>query len=94
MLTYDQITKEIVAKSWAFIPNRVNEKSIKEKLDYYQMIQDGNCFIAGDEEVIDHYFVYEFILTLEKTYGVTIEAIGYDRYNCLALAGMLTRRRL
>lgn len=92
MLTYDEMTREIVAKSWAFIPNRVNEKSIKEKVDYYQMIQDGNCFIAGDEEVIDHYFVYEFIMNLEEIYGVTIEAIGYDRYNCLALAGMLTRQ--
>ena len=89
MVTYDKDSHNIYAKSWAFIPEaRVNEKSIREKVDYNREIQIGNCFACGDE-VIDYSFVENFIMSLQEEYGITIEQIGYDRFNCISTANKL-----
>lgn len=82
MVTYQDGV--IYAKVWGFIPaEAIERKSKKEGVDYNKLISDGNCFACGTE-VIDYGFVEEFILSLEKEYGVEIMQIGYDRWNALS----------
>ncbi len=82
MVTYEN--NKIYGKVWAFIPgDRVEIKTKKEKVNYRKMIEDGVCFACG-EEVIDYGFVERFILSLQETYGVIIEQVGYDRYNAIS----------
>jgi phage terminase large subunit-like protein len=45
--------------------------------------------MACGDRVIDYGFVEQFILSLEKAYGVQIQAIGYDRYNAMSTAQKL-----
>ena len=82
MLTYHN--GKIYAKVWGFIPKgRIRYKSQREGVDYNKLIKEGACFACGDE-VIDYSFVERFILSLPKEYGVTIERVGYDRYNAIS----------
>jgi len=75
---------KIYAKVWGFIPKDKKLLKIKkEQVDYDKLIRQGVCFECGDE-VIDYGFVENFILNLEKTYGVEIMQIGYDRYNAIS----------
>jgi phage terminase large subunit-like protein len=75
---------KIYAKVWGFIPkDKKLLKTKKEQVDYDKLIRQGVCFECGDE-VIDYGFVENFILNLEKTYGVEIMQIGYDRYNAIS----------
>lgn len=79
----------IYAKSWAFIPTgRIEEKNRKERTNYNRFIEEGSCYACGDE-VISYSFVENFIMNLEKKYGVHIVQIGYDRYNCISTANKL-----
>lgn len=82
----------IFAKSFAFIPSgRIKEKTVSEKVNYYELaMNDENVFACGDK-VIDYAFVEDFIMSLEKEYGVKIQAIGYDRWNALSSAQKLDR---
>lgn len=74
----------VYAKAWGFIPNdRIQEKTMREKVDYKKLIQNGECFACGDE-VIDYGAVEGHILGLKEEYGVIIEQIGYDRYNAIS----------
>jgi phage terminase large subunit-like protein len=74
----------IYAKVWGFIPKyKVDIKSKKENVDYNKLIRQGVCFECGDE-VIDYGFVENFILNIEKTYGVEVIQLGYDRYNAIS----------
>lgn len=80
---------EIYAKVWGFVPeNKVGFKMKKEKVDYMKLISDGVCFECGDE-VIDYGFVENFIMNIEKEYGVEVLQIGYDRWNALSTAQKL-----
>lgn len=82
MLTYHQ--GKIYAKVWGFMPEgKIRWKTQKEGVDYKKLIRQGVCFACGDE-VIDYSFVERFILDLPKEYGVTIERVGYDRYNAIS----------
>ncbi|MED4261976.1 terminase large subunit [Priestia aryabhattai] len=86
MVTYDTEIDEYVAKSWAFIPeDNAANKSKLERVDYFMMRDNGYAFFCGDK-VISHRFVEDFVLNLEKEYGVKIRGIGYDRYNCISSA--------
>ncbi|MDR4281778.1 terminase, partial [Bacillus subtilis KCTC 1028 = ATCC 6051a] len=86
MVTYDHDKDEYVAQSWAFIPeDSAENKSKVEKVDYFTMRDNGYCYFCGDK-VISHRFVENFVLDLEKKYGVIIKGIGYDRWNCVASA--------
>lgn len=86
MVTYDVELGKFVAKSWAFIPkDNAHNKSKVEKVDYFLYKDKGYCFHCGDN-VIDHNFVEEFVMSLGEEYGVNILDIGYDRYNCIASA--------
>lgn len=79
----------IFAKSWAFIPaDRIEEKNRRERTDYRRFIEDKSCFACG-YEIISYAFVENFIMNLEKNYGVHIVQIGYDRYNCISTANKL-----
>lgn len=90
MISIDDNDK-IIAESFAFIPEgRIVEKSITEKVNYTELIKQGKVFACGDK-VIDYGFVEDFILQLEKKYGVQIQAIGYDRRNAMSTAQKLER---
>ena len=74
----------IYAKVWGFAPSdRIDEKSMKEKVDYRALIRKGECFACGDE-VIDYGFVERFIIGLTEKYGVEVMQVGYDRYNAIS----------
>lgn len=82
MVTEDDGT--IYARVTGFIPGgRVETKSKKEGVDYRKLIKDGSCIACGDE-VVDYMTVEEFILTLEDRLGVTIEQVGYDKWNAIS----------
>ena len=79
----------IYAKSWAFIPaERIKEKNRRERTDYRRFIEDGSCFACGDE-IISYEFVENFVMNIEKNYGVHIVQIAYDRFNCISTANKL-----
>lgn len=74
----------IHAKVWGFIPSeRIEEKSMREKVDYRSLIAAGECFACGGE-IIDYSFVEQFIISLEERYGVEVVQLGYDRYNAIS----------
>lgn len=74
----------IYAKVFAFIPaGSVELKTKKENVDYKAAIASGECFPCGDD-VIDYGFVEDFIMDLERSYGVRIVQLGFDRYNAIS----------
>ncbi|MBR4656547.1 MAG: terminase [Oscillospiraceae bacterium] len=79
----------ILAESWAFIPEgRIDEKTVYEKVPYRELLSTGHVIACGDR-VIDYPTVENFILSLEEKMGVSIQAIAYDRWNCLSTAQKL-----
>lgn len=90
MVTVDD-DNNILAESFAFIPEgRIEEKQASEKVDYKNLVKTDKVISCGDK-VIDYAVVEDFILSLEKTFGVQIQAIGYDRWNALSTAQKLER---
>lgn len=84
----------IYAKVWGFAPSdRIDEKSMKEKVDYRALIRKGECFACGDE-VIDYGFVERFIIGLPEKYGVEIMQVGYDRYNAISTVQKLEQNEI
>lgn len=84
MVHYDSVEDLMYVKVWAFIPKLNKEtKSKVEKLDYDIMIQNGYAFACGDR-IISYRFVENFVLSLEKEYGVIIKGIGYDKWNAIS----------
>lgn len=74
----------IHVKVWGFVPaGKIEEKSMREKVDYRTLIKAGECFGCGDE-VIDYGYVERFITSLPAKYGVEIVQLGYDRYNAIS----------
>lgn len=81
----------ILAESWAFIPEgRIEEKSQYEKVNYNELCKTEHVISCGDR-VIDYNVVEGFILSLEERFGVRIQAIGYDRWNALSTAQKLEK---
>lgn len=81
----------ILADSWAFIPEgRIEEKTQFEKVNYKELIKTDKVIPCGDK-VIDYAVVEDFILSLEEKYNVQIQAIGYDRWNALSTAQKLEK---
>lgn len=90
MVAYDKKLKKYVAKVWAFTPESNIEQKIRiEKIDYNVFRDQGFVFFCGMNGVIDYKFVEDFILDLEKKYGVKVKGVGYDRYNCISTAQKL-----
>lgn len=80
---------EILAESFAFIPEgRIEEKSTTERVDYRELLKSGKVMACGDR-VVDYKYVENFILGIEEKYGVQVQAIGYDRWNALSTAQKL-----
>ena len=76
----------ILADVIAFVPEgRIEEKNQTEKVDYRRFINELKCIACGDL-TIDYSIVEQFVMNIEKKYGVSVVAIGYDRYNCLSSA--------
>lgn len=74
----------IYSKVWGFIPeDKKAEKRAKEGVDYDRLIREGVCF-ASEGAVVDYRDVENFIMSLEKKYGVEIVSIGFDKYNALS----------
>ena len=91
MVTADE-NNNIIADVFAFIPEgRIDEKTISEKLDYRNMIENTSKCMACGDKVIDYTFVETFILSLEERYGVKVQAIGFDRWNALSTAQKLEK---
>ena len=61
-----------------------------EKVNYNEFIKKGNAIACGDR-VVDYNVIEDFILKIESKYGVQIQAIGYDRRNCLSTAQKLEK---
>ena len=81
----------ILADVVAFLPEgRIEEKNAFEKIDYKEFIRACKAIACGDK-VIDYAVVEDFILAIEDTYNVQVQAIGYDRYNALSTAQKLER---
>ena len=81
MVHYDTETEKFYVKSWSFIPpDRAEEKTERERVNYFKMRDNGWAYLVGDR-TIDQRFVEDFVLDLEKEYGVHIRGIGYDRRN-------------
>lgn len=81
----------ILAESWAFIPEgRIEEKTQYEKVNYNELCKTNHVISCGDR-VIDYNVVEGFILSLEEHFGVRIQAIGYDRWNALSTAQKLEK---
>lgn len=79
----------ILADVFAFVPEgRIPEKNAYEKIDYNEFVRAGKCIACGDR-VIDYKVVEDFILGIEKRFGVQVQAIGYDRWNALSTAQKL-----
>ena len=91
MATADE-NNNIIADVFAFVPEgRIDEKTISEKLDYRNMIENTSKCMACGDKVIDYTFVEAFILSLEERYGVKVQAIGFDRWNALSTAQKLEK---
>lgn len=92
--SFSMVTEEdgkIYADSYAFVPtDRIDEKNRVEKINYHEFIKAGKCFATGDS-TIDYGFVEDMILDIENKFGVSIQGISYDRYNCLSTAQRLDR---
>ena len=82
---------EILAESFAFIPeDRIEEKQATEKVDYKNLTRTDKVIACGDR-VIDYAAVEDFIMGIEDKYGVQVQAIGYDRWNALSTAQKLEK---
>ena len=76
----------ILADVVCFIPEgRIDEKNKFEKLDYRRFVAAGKCIACGNR-TIDYGVVEDFVFSIEEKYGVTVRAIGFDRYNAISSA--------
>ena len=76
----------ILADVVCFVPEgRIDEKNKFEKLDYRRFIAAGKCIACGNR-TIDYGVVEDFVFSIEEKYGVTVRAIGFDRYNAISSA--------
>ena len=90
MVAVDNDNK-ILADSFCFIPEgRIEEKSATEKVNYRELLKTLKCIACGDR-VIDYSVVEDFISSIEDKYDVSVQAIGYDRWNALSTAQKLDK---
>ena len=82
----------ILADVVCFIPEgRIDEKNKFEKLDYRRFVAAGKCIACGNR-TIDYGAVEDFVFSIEEEYGVTVRAIGFDRYNAISSAQKWNQR--
>jgi len=79
----------VLAKAVAFIPeDRIEEKTAAERVDYRAHIARGDCFACGDR-IVSYAFIEEYIMGIEKAFGVHVLGFGYDRWNAVSSAQKL-----
>lgn len=84
MASYDYDTGKIKAKVKAFIPERrIDEKTVREKIDYKTYIKRDECVACGDN-VVDYKIIEDYVINVSKKLSVI--NLGYDRYNCISSA--------
>lgn len=77
---------KILSDVICFVPEgRIDEKNKFEKIDYRRFINTGKCVSCGNK-TIDYGVVEDFVFKIDEKYGVTIKAIGFDRYNAISSA--------
>ena len=82
----------ILADVVCFIPEgRIDEKNKFEKLDYRRFVAAGKCIACGNR-TIDYGVVEDSVFSIEEKYGVTVRAIGFDRYNAISSAQKWNQR--
>ena len=83
---------KILADVICFVPEgRIDEKNKFEKLDYRRFVAAGKCIACGNR-TIDYGVVEDFVFSIEEKYGVTVRAIGFDRYNAISSAQKWNQR--
>ncbi len=83
---------KILADVVCFVPEgRIDEKNKFEKLDYRRFIAACKCIACGNK-TIDYGVVEDFVFSIEEKYGVTVRAIGFDRYNAISSAQKWNQR--
>nr|DAH45178.1 MAG TPA: Large Terminase [Caudoviricetes sp.] len=93
MVTRDEYG-HLVSRPMCFIPkDRVDVKSKEEKCDYKRYIDDGLCIACGND-VVNYGVIEKYIIDLESTLGVSVEAVGFDRYNALSTVNKLEENDL
>ena len=84
MVHYDTLEDKFYTKSWSFVPEeRAQEKSKRERIDYFRMRDKGWAYFCGDR-VINQRYVEDFVMSIQKEYGVVVNGIGYDRRNAIS----------
>ena len=87
MVHYDAATDTFYTKAWAFLPeDKAKEKTKVENVDYFYMKERGWAYHVGIG-IVDYTFLEDFVVNLEKKYGVIIKGIGYDRWNAASSVG-------
>ena len=77
---------DVYADVVAFIPeDRIDEKNTAERLDYREFIRAMKCVACGNM-VVDYSVIEDFVMNVERDYGGTVMALGYDRFNCMSSA--------
>ena len=93
MVTRDEYG-HLVSRPMCFIPkDRVDIKSKEEKCDYKRYIDDGLCIACGND-VVNYGVIEKYIIDLESTLGVSVEGVGFDRYNALSTVNKLEENDL
>ena len=84
---------DILAEVFGFIPEgRMEQKTAYEKVDYFELLKTKKVFACGDK-VVDYAYIEDFVMDIEKKFGVTVQAIAYDRWNALSSAQKLEKGR-
>lgn len=74
----------IYAKVWGWLPeDKLAAKRQKESVDYAKLIRQGVCF-ASEGALVDYLDVQNFIMDLQKKYGVEIVQLAFDKYNAIS----------
>ena len=86
MVALDDDGLTILAHTMCFVPaDRVDDKSLAEKIDYRQFIDSGLCIPCGNR-IIDYSVVEDYVFQIEENFGCKIAGIGFDRYNAMSSA--------
>lgn len=86
---YDKDSGILLAKTWIFYPeDKEADKTKTEGLDYARATDNGYSIPSGNM-TIDYNQIENFVLDLERDYGVDIYGIGYDRWGANATAQRL-----
>lgn len=88
---YDKDEDIMYGKTWIFYPEmREDEKQKVEGINYARASEEGLSIPSGDM-VIDYDQIEQFVLDLERNFGVIVKGVGYDPWNAPAMAVRLSK---